>query len=84
VGAVSEPVTWSYEEEVEEFPLIILIVALIGFGGLALYISAQSRKDREDFSKPMDQIPAIEEEEKTDAPSKGGSIYDLQSEDETA
>ncbi len=83
VGAVSEPVTWSYEEEVEEFPLIILIVALIGFGGLALYISAQSRKDREDFSKPVDQIPPIEEEEKTDAPSEGGSIYDLQSEDET-
>ena len=63
-GAASEPVTWSYEEEVEEFPLIILIVALVGFGGLALYISAQSKKTREDFSKPMDERPSVEDEEK--------------------
>ena len=63
-GAASEPVTWSYEEEVEEFPLIILIVVLVGFGGLALYISAQSKKTREDFSKPMDERPSVEDEEK--------------------
>lgn len=63
-GAASEPVTWSYEEEVEEFPLIILIVALVGFGGLALYISAQSKKTPEDFSKPMDERPSVEDEEK--------------------
>ncbi len=63
-GAASEPVTWSYEEEVEEFPLIILIVVLVGFGGLALYISAQSKKTREDFFKPMDGSPSVEDEEK--------------------
>ena len=63
-GAASEPVTWSYEEEVEEFPLIILIVVLVGFGGLALYISAQSKKTPEDFSKPMDERPSVEDEEK--------------------
>ena len=83
VGATSEPVTWSYEEEVGEFPLIILIVVLLGFGGLAMYISAQSKKNRDDFNKPADRVPVIEDEEKTDAPSEGGSIYDLQIEDET-
>ena len=36
--------TWEYEEEIEEFPLIIWIVVALGFGGLALVIATQARK----------------------------------------
>lgn len=43
-GADSEIVTWEYEEEIEEFPLIIWIVVALGFGGLALVIATQARK----------------------------------------
>ena len=43
-GADSEIVTWEYEEEIEEFPLIIWIVVALGFAGLALVIATQARK----------------------------------------
>jgi len=43
-GADSELVTWEYEEEIEEFPLIIWIVVALGFAGLALVIATQARK----------------------------------------
>ena len=46
-GSSSEPITWEYAEEVEEFPLIIWIVAVAGFMGLALMVAAQSRKQAE-------------------------------------
>ena len=43
-GADSEIVTWEYEEEIEEFPLIIWIVVALAFAGLALVIATQARK----------------------------------------
>ncbi len=66
-GSASEPVTWSYEEEVEEFPLIILIVALIGFGGLALFIAAQSRKEQKAVPQLNDPVHSAEDEAKDEA-----------------
>ena len=44
-GATSEIVTWEYEEEIEEFPLIIYIVAVVGFLGLALVVASQARRE---------------------------------------
>jgi len=44
-GATSEIVTWEYEEEIEEFPLFIWIVAIVGFLGLALVVASQARRE---------------------------------------
>jgi hypothetical protein len=66
-GASSEPVTWSYEDEVEEFPLIILIVALLGFGGLALFMAAQSKKEQKAVPLLEDQVTTAEDEAKDES-----------------
>jgi len=66
-GASSEPVTWSYEDEVEEFPLIILIVALLGFGGLALFMAAQSKKEQKAAPLLEDHVTTAEDEAKDES-----------------
>ena len=69
VGGTSEIVTWEYEEEVEEFPYIIWIVAILGFMGLAVIVASQARKQvsaksyaaHETFDEEEDTEEATEE-----------------------
>jgi hypothetical protein len=81
-GADSEIVTWEYEEEIEEFPLIIWIVVALGFGGLALVIATQARKQT--MAKSYTAYEEAEEEtddEEVDE-EKTSSIYDMKPESE--
>ena len=81
-GADSEIVTWEYEEEIEEFPLIIWIVVALGFGGLALVIATQARKQT--MTKSYTAYEEAEEEtddEEVDE-EKTSSIYDMKPESE--
>jgi cytoskeletal protein RodZ len=70
-GSSSGPITWEYAEEVEEFPLIIWIVAIAGFMGLALMVAAQSRKQTEvkTYETHDEEDTSEEDEEDDDAPS---------------
>ena len=97
-GATSSMVTWEYAEEVEEAPLLIWIVAIAGFMGLALFIASQSRKQEKEYVTYADsdeEVPEegsdeagddAEDEEPEDSEESDeaspSSIYDLQSEDE--
>ena len=66
VGGTSEIVTWEYEEEVEEFPYIIWIVAILGFMGLALIVASQARKQVSAKSYAAHETFAEEEDEEED------------------
>jgi hypothetical protein len=84
-GATSDTITWEYAEEVEETPIIIWLMALLGFAGLALFVASQSRKqqktyvDHEVMEMPEEEPgEGVEDAEAND----GGSIYDLSPEDE--
>jgi hypothetical protein len=70
-GATSEVVTWEYQEEVEEFPLIIWIVAIAGFMGLALVIASQSRKVAEAKSYTAHEEASIEDDETLESDDDG-------------
>jgi hypothetical protein len=73
-GATSEVVTWEYQEEVEEFPLIIWIVAIAGFMGLALVIASQSRKVAEAKSYTAHEEASIEDDETLEADDDGVEV----------
>jgi hypothetical protein len=73
-GATSEVVTWEYQEEVEEFPLIIWIVAIAGFMGLALVIASQSRKVAEAKSYTAHEEASIEDDEPLEADDDGVEV----------
>ncbi len=86
-GANSEIVTWEYEEEIEEFPLIIWIVVALGFAGLALVIATQARKQtaaksyttyEEDLESDDGQEEAVAEE----TPEESEEAEDETDEDE--
>jgi hypothetical protein len=62
-GATTENITWEYAPEVEDSPMFILIVAALGFGGLALVVAAQVKKTRMEAEASVDQ-QTVEEEEK--------------------
>ena len=69
-GSSSEPITWEYAEEVEEFPLIIWIVAIAGFMGLALMVAAQSRKQAELKTYETHEEATSEEDHDDAAPTE--------------
>lgn len=66
-GSTSEVITWEYAEEVEEFPLIIWIVAIAGFMGLALVVASQSRKQAVGKAYDTHVEPSAESDEEDDA-----------------
>jgi hypothetical protein len=70
-GAESAIVTWEYQEEIEEFPLMIWIVAIAGFMGLALVIASQSRKVAEAKSYTAHEEASIEDDETPEADDDG-------------
>jgi hypothetical protein len=68
-GATSSMVTWEYAEEVEEAPLLIWIVAIAGFMGLALFIASQSRKQEKEYVTYAES-DEVEDEEPEDEPKE--------------
>jgi hypothetical protein len=68
-GADSSVVTWEYAEEVEEAPLLIWIVAIAGFMGLALFIASQSRKQEKEYVTYAES-DEVEDEEPEDEPKE--------------
>lgn len=70
-GADSDVITWEYEEEIEDFPLIILIVALAGFVGLALFIASQTRRQAQPKAYTLHEedhvVDSTEDDETSDA-----------------
>ena len=86
-GASSETITWEYAEEVAETPIIIWLMALLGFAGLALFVASQTRKqqkayvEHEVMDMPEAEPSGSDEETDTEA-NDGKSIYDLSPEDE--
>ena len=72
-GATSSMVTWEYAEEVEEAPLLIWIVAIAGFMGLALFIASQSRKQEKEYvtyAELDEDADDTEDEEPEDEPKE--------------
>jgi len=72
-GATSSMVTWEYAEEVEEAPLLIWIVAIAGFMGLALFIASQSRKQEKEYvtyAESDEDADDTEDEEPEDEPKE--------------
>ena len=49
-GVDSEPVVWTYAEETEDTPIIIWLVAIVGFMGLALMVASQRREGEKDYT----------------------------------
>jgi hypothetical protein len=45
-GATTETITWEYVAEAEDSPMFIFIIAALGFGGLAVVVAAQVKKER--------------------------------------
>ena len=63
-GAASDPVVWTYAEETEDAPIIIWIIAIVGFMALALFIASQRRQQEKEYSShPIES--QREDEEKT-------------------
>ena len=92
-GATSDAVEWTYAEEVEEAPIIIYVVVVVGFVGLAFFVASQTRKQQKDYDlhDPTEAAPveveddpehgatAVDDDEESDE-SEGeasASIYDL-------
>ena len=92
-GATSEAVEWTYAEEVEEAPIIIYVVVVVGFVGLAFFVASQARKQEKDYDlhDPTEAAPvevkddsehgatAVDNDDESDE-SEGeasASIYDL-------
>lgn len=69
-GAESAVVAWEYQEEIEEFPLIIWIVAIAGFMGLALVIASQTRKQAEAKSYTLHEEDHVEDSTQDDDASE--------------
>ena len=65
-GAESAVVAWEYQEEIEEFPFIIWIVAIVGFMGLALVIASQTRKQAEAKSYTLHEEDHVEDSTEDD------------------
>jgi hypothetical protein len=61
-GATTENITWEYAPEVEDSPMFILIVAALGFGGLALVVAAQVKKDRLEVETSVTEQTTEDEE----------------------
>ncbi len=88
-GATSPMVAWEYAEEVEEAPLLIWLVAVLGFVALALYAASLRNKEEKEYATYPDsdedgddaEDEEAEDSEKTDEASTS-SIYDLQTEGE--
>ena len=68
-GAESAVVAWEYQEEIEEFPFIIWIVAIVGFMGLALVIASQTRKQAEAKSYTLHEEDHVEDSTEDDEAS---------------
>ena len=86
-GADSEIVTWEYEEEIEEFPLIIWIVVALGFAGLALVIATQARKQTTAksytaYEEDLDGDEGLEEAVADETPEESEEAEDETDEDE--
>jgi len=62
-GATTDNITWEYALEVEDSPVLILIVAALGFGGLALVVAAQVKKAGMEVEDSATE-PTTEDEEK--------------------
>ena len=86
-GADSEIVTWEYEEEIEEFPLIIWIVVALGFAGLALVIATQARKQATAksytaYEEDLDGDDGLEEAVADETPEESEEAEEETDEDE--
>ena len=86
-GADSEIVTWEYEEEIEEFPLIIWIVVALGFAGLALVIATQARKQTTAksytaYEEDLDGDDGLEEAVADETPEESEEAEEETDEDE--
>ncbi|RJU93212.1 MAG: hypothetical protein DWC03_05395 [Candidatus Poseidoniales archaeon] len=79
-GAESAVVSWEYQEEIEEFPFIIWIVAIVGFMGLALVISSQTRKQAEAKSYTLHEedhvVDSTEDDDDSETHDDGGEEED--------
>jgi len=49
-GVDSDPVVWTYAEETEDAPIIIWVIAIVGFMVFALIIASQKRQQEKEYT----------------------------------
>ena len=74
-GSTSGAVEWTYAEEVEEAPIIIYVVVVVGFVGLAFFVASQTRKQQKDYDLHDDPTEAAPVEVEDD-PEHGATAVD--------